>query len=511
MMRTLKLLCSLVVALVLATSACAQQKNLAVDSLLQQYFEFGQFNGSILVAEPPRKSVGETIYQTIAKRDIAAGIAEYRKLKATDSPIYDFSEDELNNVGYLLLRSKRTKEAIEIFKLNVEMFPKLSNPYDSLGEAYLADDQKELALTNYKKAVELDATNITAIEAVRRLEVKEVVAVDDQNERTKQFVQKVMAEKRIPGLQIAIIKNNQIELCESYGLANVENQIPVTNKTLFSINSATKAFTGVALMQMVESGMIDLNGSIDRYLDDLPDSWRKIRVRQLLAHTSGLPNIVDRQGLIGAGTELDAWREVKKLPLDSLAGESFAYNQTNYGLLARIITSQTKVPFEQFFAERQFSVAVMASTRFGDSYDLVPGSATNYSFAKRRILVEEDDNRLAHWVDELPPGLRTGGGIQTTADDLARWLVALSKGRLLSESHVRQMWTPEKLNNGVKGGWGAGWVIRESSPDREVAGIGGGRSAFVVFPERALAIIVLTNLVGANPENFIPQIAQIYE
>jgi tetratricopeptide (TPR) repeat protein len=69
---------------------------------------------------------------------------------------------------------KRTKDAIEIFKLNVEMFPNSSNPYDSLGETYLADDQKDLALANYKKAAELDPKNSNALLIVKRLEGKEI-------------------------------------------------------------------------------------------------------------------------------------------------------------------------------------------------------------------------------------------------------------------------------------------------------------------------------------------------
>jgi tetratricopeptide (TPR) repeat protein len=88
--------------------------------------------------------------------------------------MYDFSEGELNALGYQLLRSGKLKDEIEIFKLNVEMFPSAANPYDSLGEAYLADNQKELALANYKKAVELNPTNANAAQIVNRLEGREV-------------------------------------------------------------------------------------------------------------------------------------------------------------------------------------------------------------------------------------------------------------------------------------------------------------------------------------------------
>jgi len=140
----------------------------------------GNITGSIiniLNGQPfdaPKKSLSETLAKTAKEKDAAAVVAEYRKLKTENAQMYDFSEAELNTVGYQLLGMKRQKEAIEIFKLNVEMFPKSSNPYDSLGEAYLADNQKELALANYKKAVELDPQNANAAQIVNKLEGKEV-------------------------------------------------------------------------------------------------------------------------------------------------------------------------------------------------------------------------------------------------------------------------------------------------------------------------------------------------
>ncbi len=110
----------------------------------------------------------------------------------------------------------------------------------------------------------------------------------------------------------------------------------------------------------------------------------------------------------------------------------------------------------------------------------------------------------------MTPGLWAGGGILTTADDTARWLVALGDGRLLEQRAVQRMWTAERLNDGSAGAWAAGWPVFNSAPDLQVGGIGGARSAFIVYPERGLAVIVLTNLVGANPQQFIPRIAGFY-
>ena len=333
----------------------------------------------------------------------------------------------------------------------------------------------------------------------------------ETNQLARELIQRTMKEQRIPGLQIAVIKDDRVILSEAYGLANVENHVPATSTTLFPINSATKTFTGVAMMQLVEAGLVDLDAPVSRYLDDLPEAWRAIRIRQLLGHTSGLPDIVDQKGLIGGGSEPDAWKAVKGLPMNAPVGDRFAYNQTNYGLLAQIISKQVKMPYEQYVAQRQFAPANMPLSTFGDSYDLVPNAATIYSYSPRGTMAKDDGNRISRWIYDMPYSLWAGGGIQTTADEVARWIIALSNGKLISTANVKNMWTPEKLNSGADGDWAAGWPVLQAEPHRQVAGIGGARAAFIVYPDDRLAIIVLTNLAGANPQRFIPQIAELYK
>lgn len=335
-------------------------------------------------------------------------------------------------------------------------------------------------------------------------------SLEEANRWAVQLIRQTMQEKRIPGLQVAVVKDDRIVLSQSYGLANVENRVPATRTTRFPINSATKAFTGVAAMQLVEAGLVDLDAPISRYLDDLPEAWRPVRVRQLLAHTSGIPDLVGERGLIGGGSEADAWKAVKALPMAAPIGDRFAYNQANYGLMAQIVAKQTKMPYERYVAERIFDVAGMPASTFGDSYDLVADAATMYSYTPRGTMAKDDGNRLSHWIYDMPYSLWAGGGIQTTADDVAHWLVALLSGRLISATHMRQMWAPEKLNSGADGPWAAGWPVLQRSPGLQVAGIGGARAAFVVYADERLAIVVLTNLVGANPQEFIPQIAEVY-
>ncbi len=333
---------------------------------------------------------------------------------------------------------------------------------------------------------------------------------DQANDQTRRLIRQIMLEQRIPGLQVAVVRQGQIVLSEAYGLANVENGVRVSRDTRFPLNSATKAFTGVAIAQLAEQGRLDLDAPASRYLDDLPATWKDVRVRQLLAHTSGLPDILDANGLLGGGSEAQAWTTVTARPVDAAPGQRFAYNQTNYVLLARIIAQQSGMPYDRYLATGQFSGARMARTTFGDSYDLIPDVATMYSLAPRATDAADMPPRLSHWFYDMPPSLWAGGGILTTADDTARWLVALSEGHLLQDAARQRMWTAERLAEGRTGPWAGGWPVLHASPDLQVAGIGGARSAFVVYPERGLAVVVLTNLVGANPQQFIPRIADFY-
>lgn len=125
--------------------------------------------------EPPKLSIVSILGDTIKSKGIEAGIAQYRDLKAKQASTYDFAESELNQLGYQLLRNGKRKEAIEIFKLNVEAYPKASNTYDSLAEAYTSINERELAIQNYKKSVELNPNNTNAAEAIKRLEKPPVV------------------------------------------------------------------------------------------------------------------------------------------------------------------------------------------------------------------------------------------------------------------------------------------------------------------------------------------------
>jgi CubicO group peptidase (beta-lactamase class C family) len=135
------------------------------------------------------------------------------------------------------------------------------------------------------------------------------------------FIKREMAERRIPGLQLAVVKHGKIDLLRSYGIANISNHVPVDNHSIFAINSCTKAFTGVAIMQLVERGTISLDAAVGDYIDSLPEKWRPVKIWQLLTHISGLPDLLrlltaTGNGLPAGTTEASIWEKLKTMPMD---------------------------------------------------------------------------------------------------------------------------------------------------------------------------------------------------
>ncbi len=103
---------------------------------------------------------------------MTAATNQYHDFKKNHEETYDFREGELNNLGYQLLGVDRVDDAIEIFKLNVEAYPDASNPYDSLGEAYMLKGDYELAVKNYQKSVDLNPDNTNGIDMLKKIEEK---------------------------------------------------------------------------------------------------------------------------------------------------------------------------------------------------------------------------------------------------------------------------------------------------------------------------------------------------
>jgi len=331
------------------------------------------------------------------------------------------------------------------------------------------------------------------------------------------IIKREMTERKIPGLQVAVVSKGKMVLNKSYGIANVQDNIPVTEKSIFAINSCTKVFTSVAIMQLVEEGKLDISLPVSTYLPDLPSSWHPVTIKQLLTHTSGLPDelrLLDQKtGGTGNETEASLFEKLKATPLEFAAGEKFSYNQTNAYLLGKLINKYAGQVFQENFDQRQFKPSGLKHTVFGDSRDVIPNFAPTYFYRKNLDGQQLVSPVLVNNYYEFPYFRRTASGLNSTAGDMAKWIIALQSGVLLkSKTSLETMWSPGKFNNGKATPWTMGWGLNKLRAKHKAVGMsGGGRAAFLIYPNDDLAVIVLTNLGGSFPEDFLEELAGCYQ
>ncbi|MEM8999042.1 MAG: serine hydrolase domain-containing protein [Bacteroidota bacterium] len=349
------------------------------------------------------------------------------------------------------------------------------------------------------------------------------------NSLTAQTKEKFLAElkqeiqkEKIPGCGIAVIKNGKTLISEAIGLADFAFSVPVDSSTIFSINSLSKIFAGTAIMQLVDDAEMHLSDPISAYLDDLPPKWQEITIRQLLSHTSGLPDIEDLEngGLIGGKGEKFAWQTVKKENIRSKAGEKFDYIQTNYVLIQKLIEKISQMGYVQFLQKNQFDkIGVTGDIIFGSSFDVAKNKSTTYSYYKQDPLTKKyvKGVKLYEISEEFSPMVWADAGAFATVDALTKWIVALEKGSFITNKSLEEMWTAVPLNNGKYSGFGGalngyayGWPVIMRADHPAIAPIGGGRASLIVYPKDGLTIVLLTNLTGSSPQKIIEKIAYHY-
>jgi CubicO group peptidase (beta-lactamase class C family) len=325
-------------------------------------------------------------------------------------------------------------------------------------------------------------------------------AAPDPGAQVDALLRRLMAERQIPGAQVAVVRNGRIVLLRHYGVANLQTPVPVTDATTFSINSITKAFTGVAAMRAVEAGRLDLSKRVGDYLGDLPEAWRGVTVRQLLSHSSGLPDFAagaaSRQG-----DEAAAWAWALAQPVRFSPGERFDYCQTNYALVQNILNTLDGRPIDDPVVLAQAALVGMPATGLHDSRDVMPGKAAIYGLEQGALRSRFETFSAKH---------RAASGMDSNAADMARWMNALLDGRLLGPATRQAMWTRVPFTSGALGQWGMGWVVMDRTQHRSVGMTGGSRAAMFLYPEDRVGVVILTNLAGAAPEDIVDQIAALF-
>ncbi|MCV9928371.1 beta-lactamase family protein [Flavobacterium sp. LS1R49] len=333
-----------------------------------------------------------------------------------------------------------------------------------------------------------------------------------QTDKVDIVIKDLMQKNKIIGLQLAVVKNNKIIKTSYYGLASIQDSIAVDSKTVFSINSMTKAFTGVAIMQLVENGKLKLEDPISKYVDSLPNTWRNITVKQIATHTSGLPDIWERPEHMLSEDSKILFKKIKELPVVFQPGEDLKYNQTNYILLGMIIEKINGKSFEKFLKESQFEKVGMKNTSkagLGDFYKIVNHAARPYSYFR--------NGSLTNVYEVIPTNLYPAASIYSTATEIAQWVIALQNNTLLKAETLKTLWTPTLLNNGKKPGeadstYGTaiGFDTNSRLKNPVITALGGARNALYIYPKDNVSIVILTNLQGGHPQRFIEDIANLY-
>lgn len=332
-----------------------------------------------------------------------------------------------------------------------------------------------------------------------------------------QRIQSHMEENNIPGGLVAVASRGQMIHLETYGMANVELSVPVTDKTVFEIGSISKQFVSAAAMLLVQENKLGLDDPIHQYLSYLPSEWLGVTVRQLLTHTSGIPDYEEIR-------TYDVYRfrltpeEVIQIahsrPMDFAPGTGHYYSNTGYFLLSMIIERIEGRPLGGVLESRIFGPLEMTQMRLADPAAIIPHRASGYWVNKAGELINRNPTETSSTLG--------AGGLLSSVYDLVKWDDALYNDDLLSAESKAAMWTPTLRPNGESTEYGFGWAVKPYQ-DLTSQSHGGQVAGFVAnfsrFPDLEAAIIVFTNRyrVSCRPlkeavlHTFIPSLGPIPE
>jgi CubicO group peptidase (beta-lactamase class C family) len=306
-----------------------------------------------------------------------------------------------------------------------------------------------------------------------------------------------------PGCAVVVVQDGEVVHRCGYGRAHLEWDAPIAPDTVFHVASVSKQFTALAVCLLAEDGKLSLDDNVRKHLPELPDWGRRITLRHLLQHTSGLHDATELLGYAG-------WRPgdlitnqdyldfaLRQKALDFKPGDRHVYCNTNYVLAGMVVQKVSGQTLRKFCNDRIFQPLGMTDTHFHDDHaEVVKKRASAYASRRDRLSV-------------AVPQFDTVGstGLFTTADDLVRWDRNFAK-RKVGKRALDWMLEPGQLNSGepIRHGrdleYGLGLIIgryrglpivSHSGSDR------GYRSEFLRFPEHHLTVIILGNLETLQP------------
>lgn len=304
-----------------------------------------------------------------------------------------------------------------------------------------------------------------------------------------------------PAVAAAVVQDGKSVWTQSVGKSDVEKSLAVTPETPFRIASLTKAFTATAILQLVAEKKLGLDDAVGASLPDLPDGWKKVTVRQLLTHTSGIPSYTERPDFIKDLTkrftpsELIALTADTKLDFDP--GTEWKYDNTGYVILGALLEKKEGKPYPEILRKRIFSPLGMKHT----DVDLGDKPLSNGGYTK--------DDKPAILIHMSQP--YAAGSIVSTIGDMAKWAAAQGSPKLLPPALWQEMLSPVTLKNGRTHPYGFAWSFGQANGVPTVEHSGGipGYATYILrVPSKNLAVVVLTNSDTADPRKIAAALAE---
>lgn len=312
--------------------------------------------------------------------------------------------------------------------------------------------------------------------------------------RVGAVIDEIATHPEFVGLSVAVARGDQLIFERGYGIADLEWNVPVDASTTFRIGSTTKQFTAAAILKLAEQGQLGLDDPLSRYVPEFDTGGRVVTIRQMLNHTSGIPEYTMQPGFFAKMLPLNVSdAEVLQLvsgkPFDFEPGAGWRYSNTNYYLLGMVVAKASGRPYATFMQDEFFTPLGLAQTRYGSETEIIPRRAQGYLF---------DPGTGSHTNDAAISmnGPGAGGALVSSAGDLVRWQIALTNGRAIRRASFEQM-----IGSAVKTGrgddlygFGVGIDLLDGQRAIRHGGvINGFNSALSWLPDSGLRVAVISN------------------
>lgn len=297
--------------------------------------------------------------------------------------------------------------------------------------------------------------------------------------RFRQVVQPYVDAQMFMG-SVLVAKNGEVIFSKSYGMADMEWNIPNFSTTRFNIASMTKQFTAASILLLEDRGKLKTDDLVKKYLPEAPASWDKICIYQLLTHTSGIPDDAAKYEP-GSPDKL----VFNDRPLNFQPGEQWSYTNLGYIVLGYLVERISGQTYEEFVQENIFKPLGMKDSGMMSFVTVIPRRASGYWPGNNGI--ENADRSFDTRIGF------SSGSLYSSTEDLFRWNEGLFGGKLLTPGSLRKMTTP------FKGDYACGLYVKRVNGHLMIEHDGnniGFNSDMAYYPEDRIAVIVLANLNG---------------